>query len=97
MKFSIDGKEICSLSEFQEQIIYYCTAESELYEYMEHSISSMTANLYKSSFDQLINDWIPIMAQRYDMLPTNQDVLIKMIFSQPDYKPKQPSSDKVKE
>lgn len=88
MKFSIDDKEICCISDMQEKIICYCISEKQVFNDMCRRVNWLVDSVYDSSLDQLMKNWIPKMSERYDSLPTNQDKLIDLIFSQPDYKPK---------
>lgn len=88
MKFQVDDKETCSLSDMQERVMFYSINEKQFHSCMCQKVNWVVNSSYQGALDQLLKDWMPKMIERYDSLPTNQEKLLDMIFSQKDYEPK---------
>lgn len=86
MKIQVDGEDIFELSEIQKKVIQNDIL-SEIFESdMKRRLEWVLTHKYERCFERLKKYWEPILAQRYESIPTNSNSLSQLIFDQPDYK-----------
>ncbi len=86
MKISIDDKELFTLSEVQKNVIKNDIHEDIFEEDMKRRIQHILTHKYERCFERLKKEWEPKLKDRLSSIPTNNDELASLIFSQPDYK-----------
>jgi hypothetical protein len=87
MKVSVDGKEIFSLSETQKRVIQN-DIHSEIFEEdMHRRLEYILMHKYERCFERIKREWEPkLRAAGIKMIPTDDEELAELIFSQPEYK-----------
>ena len=86
MKISVDDKELFRLSEIQKQVIKNDIHNEIFEDDMKRRLQYILTHKYERCFDRLKQEWLPKLASRVDSVPTNEEELAKLIFSQSDYK-----------
>jgi hypothetical protein len=86
MKISIDDKEVLILSEIQKKVIMNDVSEEFFLEDIMRRIEYILMHKYEKCFERLKGQWLPALKTRVSSIPTNDEELAKLIFSQPDYK-----------
>ena len=86
MKISVDGTELFSLSETQKKVIANDIHEDELDSDLKRRLHYILTHKYERCFDRLKKEWEPKLKSRVSSIPTSEDQLAELIFSQPDYK-----------
>lgn len=96
MKILIDGVELLTLTETQKKVIQSGLG-AEIFDNEIKRILKwiLLDQRYQLSFNALRDEWIEKLSKRYTTIPTNQDELAKLIFSQPDYKDRTTSQEKT--
>lgn len=86
MKIQVDGKSVLELSETQKKVIQNDIPTEIFVSDMERRARNIIEHKYDQCMDRLKKEWEPKLRERVDAIPTNQDALAQLIFSQPDYK-----------
>lgn len=86
MKIAVDGQDLFTLSEVQKQVIRNDIPDEIFDEDMKRRILYYPIHKYEQCFKALKKEWLPKLASRMDSIPTKDEDLAKLIFSQPDYK-----------
>ncbi len=86
MKISVDDQELFTISDFQKKVICNDIRESEFDEDMKRRLSYIISHKFEGCLNRLRKEWEPVLASRYDSLPTNQEAFSNLVFSQEDYK-----------
>lgn len=86
MKISVDDQPLYTLSNTQKQVIKNDIHEDEFENDMRRRLHWILSNKYERCFERLKAEWLPKLKTRTTSLPTNDDALAQLIFSQPDYK-----------
>lgn len=86
MKISVDGKDLYTLSEIHKQVIRNDIHEDEFEQDMRRRLHWILTHKYERCFERLTQEWMPKLKARVSSLPTSEEELAKLIFSQPDYK-----------
>ena len=87
MKFKIDDKDIFELTDTQKKVLRDEIYDELFDEDMEHRIQQLIMMKYTTCFNKLKTDWLPkLKAKGVKMIPTADDELAELIFSQKDYK-----------
>ena len=86
MKIQIDGKIVYELDEMKKKVIQNDISSEIFTKDMERRGRHMGEHLYQQSLKKLKNEWIPKLCERVESLPTNDEKLCEIIFSQKDYK-----------
>lgn len=87
MKISMDGKLLFELSDIQKKVIQNDICSELFIDDMERRIKhAILLDKYGRAFERLKNHWAPILKERVDAIPTSDEALCELIFSQPDYK-----------
>jgi len=85
MKISVDDKELFELSETQKKVIKNDIHEDIFDEDMKRRLYYILMHKYEKCFLRLKEEWIPKLKERVASIPTNDDALAGLIFSQTDY------------
>lgn len=86
MKISVDDKELFTLTETQKKVIHDEISVDIFEEDMKRRIHYILMHKYERCFDALKMQWMSKLKDRYKSIPTDDEALAKLIFSQPDYK-----------
>lgn len=86
MKISVDGQELFTLSETQKKVIKNDIHEDIFEDDMKRRLQYILTHKYEQSMERIRNEWMPRLKERMQSIPTNDDALAEIIFSQPDYK-----------
>ena len=87
MKISVDGKELFTLSETQKKVIMNDILEEVFEEDMKRRLKWILIDeKYQKCFKRLKEEWEPKLKLKYPSIPTDDEALAELIFSQPGYK-----------
>lgn len=86
MKISVDDQEVFSLSETQKAVIKSDVPHDLFEADMKRRLEWVLVHKYEHCLANLKKEWEPRLKERYEMLPSGDDALAKLICSQPDYK-----------
>lgn len=86
MKISVNDKELLTLSEIQKKVIQNDICCHEFDADMARRLEYILMHKYEQCFKRLKDEWEPILAKRYESIPTNKDQFAQLVFDQPDYK-----------
>lgn len=86
MKFIVNSKLVYELNETKKKVIQNDVLSDEFIEDMERRARWVIEHKYEICLEKLKTEWEPILRKRVKSLPTDQDDLAELIFSQPDYK-----------
>lgn len=86
MKISVNDQELFSLSETQKKVIKNDIHEDVFDDDMKRRLKYIITHKYERCMERLKNEWMPKIKDRVTSIPTNDDALAEIIFSQPDYK-----------
>lgn len=86
MKISVDDKELFSLSETQKKVIKNDIHEDIFDEDMKRRLQYILMHKYERCMERLKKEWEGKLKERVASIPTNDDALAELIFSQPEYK-----------
>jgi len=86
MKISVDDVELFTLSETQKRVIKNDISSAIFDADMKRRLQYILTHKYEKCWERLKSHWMPVLSQRYPSVPTDQDALANLIFSQPDYK-----------
>lgn len=85
MKISVNDKELFTLSETQKKVIKNDIHDEIFDEDMKRRLQWVLTHKYENCFKRLKEAWEPVLATRYQSVPTNADAFAELVFSQPDY------------
>lgn len=85
MKISVDDKEIFQLSEIQKKVIQNDINSDIFEDDMKRRLHWVLNHKYERCLERLKSEWMPKLKGRLQSIPTNDDDLAEIIFSQPDY------------
>ena len=100
MKISVNDQELFTLSETQKKVIKNDIHGDEFDSDMKRRLHYILTHKYERCLERLKLEWMPKLKDRIESIPTNDEALAQIIFSQPDYKgrkERQIEQDKVKE
>ncbi len=86
MKIEVDKKLILELSPTQKKVIQNDIFEEIFQEDMERRVHYILTHKYERCLERLKKEWIPKLQLRMESIPTNDEALAELIFSQTDYK-----------
>lgn len=86
MKISVDDVELFSLSINQKKVICNDINEDQIDSDFKRRLKHILNHKYEMCLKRLKEEWIPKLQKRYTSIPTNDDEICALIFSQPDYK-----------
>lgn len=88
MKIKIDDNIVYELSETMKNVIKN-DIECEIFEEdMKRRVHWVLSHKYEQCMKRLRQEWEQKLKERYDSIPTSDDALAELIFSQVDYKNK---------
>lgn len=86
MKIKINEEEILELSETQKKVIKNDIHEDDFDTDMKRRVHYVITHKYEQCFKRLTKEWLPKLKKIMSSIPTNDDELAELIFSQPEYK-----------
>lgn len=86
MRIIVDGEELFQLSENHKRVIKNEIHEDEFDADMKRRLQWILMHKYERCLERMKKQWEPILAQRYESLPTDKDAFVQLVLSQPDYK-----------
>lgn len=87
MKVSVDGKDLFELNETKCKVICNDIHEDIFHEDMCRRLSYILMHKYEQCMKRLQEQWLPkLKAAGVESIPTDDDKLAELIFSQPTYK-----------
>ena len=86
MKILIENELILELSEIQKKVIKNEIPDEIFEEDMKRRVHYILTHKYEQCFERLKKEWLPKLKERVDTIPTDDEKLTKLIFSQKDYK-----------
>lgn len=89
MKIQIDGQEIFEIDETQQKVLSCFIRRDQLLSHIKESVKWNIESLCLSSVSNLKKEWLPHLFKRYTSIPTGDEELLNLIFSQPDCKSKE--------
>jgi hypothetical protein len=88
MKISVDDIDLFRLSETQKKVIKNDIDENKFEADMRRRLQWSLTHKYEQCFKRLKEEWEPKLRSRMESIPTSDEKLAELIFSQPDYKSK---------
>lgn len=86
MKIQVDGKPVFELNETQKKVIQNDIPSEIFVSDMERRARYIIEHKYERCLKRLKEEWEPKLRDRVQSVPTDQDALAELIFSQPDYR-----------
>lgn len=86
MKISVNDVELFRLSETQKKVIKNDIHEDLFDEDMKRRLQYILMHKYERCLERLKKEWEVRLKERAASIPTNDDALAELIFSQPEYK-----------
>lgn len=86
MDISVDGVNQKTLTATQKNILQYLIHADEFDADMKRRVCWVIQHKCDQCFEQLKKDWEPILAERYESIPTDSQAFAKLVFDQTDYK-----------
>ena len=86
MKVYINSELILELKEIHQKVIQNDVLSEKFDEDMKRRVQYVLTHKYERCLERLKKEWLPKLSERMDTIPTNNDQLCELIFSQPDYK-----------
>jgi len=85
MKISVDDTELFSLTDRQKAVIKNEISDDIFEDDMKRRLQWVLTHKYDVCLEKLKQEWLPILKTRVPSIPTSDDALIDLIFSQIDY------------
>jgi len=89
MKISVNDTELFTLNETQKNVIKNDIHADVFDDDMKRRLNWILMHKYDRCFERLKKQWEPILAKRYESVPTDRDQFAQLVFDQPDYKDRQ--------
>lgn len=86
MKISVDNQELFTLTEIQKKVIKNDIHTDEFEQDMRRRLHYILTHKYERCFARLKQEWEPKLKDRFKSIPTDDESLAQLIFSQTDYK-----------
>ena len=86
MKIKVDDQDLFEITDIQKQVIKNDIHEDFFDEDMKTRLEYILMHKYERCLHRLKIEWLPKLQSRVDSIPTDDDKLAELIFSQPDYK-----------
>lgn len=86
MKISIDGVEIFTLSETQKKVIQNDINVENFFEDIAGRLQYILSHKYERCHERMVKEYMPILENRVQSIPTNKETLAELIMAQPEYK-----------
>jgi hypothetical protein len=85
MNISLNNQEFFTISEIQKNVIKNDINSDNFESEIKRIIKYILTHRYEECFKKLKLEWLPKLKERVDSIPTDDDKLASLIFSQPDY------------
>jgi hypothetical protein len=85
MKIKVDNEELFELNETQKKVIMNDILEEVFEEDMKRRLKYILMHKYERCLERLKAEWLPKIKDRVQSIPTNDDDVARLIFSQQDY------------
>jgi len=86
MKISVDDQELFSLSETKKNVLK-SEIPSDIFDAdMKRRLEWVLTHKYEQCLVRLKSEWDSILKTRYEMIPSDDEAIAQLIFTQPDYK-----------
>lgn len=86
MKISVDGKEILELSETQKKVMMNEISKDIFHEDMCRRLRWVLTHKCERCLEDLKSEWLPKLKENgIKFIPTDDEELAELIFSQPNY------------
>jgi len=86
MKFQTNNEIIIELTEVQKKVIQNEIPSEIFEEDMKRRVHYIINHKYERCLERLKQEWLPKLSSRVANIPTNEEELANLIFSQQDYK-----------
>ncbi len=87
MKISVNDKELFTLTDMQKRVMAHVIPDDIFEEDMKRRLQWILTHKYEHTMDLLRKEWEPKLREAgVAMIPTDNDRLANLIFSQPDYR-----------
>lgn len=86
MKIKVDEQELFELSETQKKVIRNDIPDEVFEDDMKRRLHYILMHKYERCLERLKAEWLPKLKERIEAIPTNEDSLAELIFTQSDYK-----------
>lgn len=86
MQLKVNNNVVFELSEIEQRIIQHDVHKDDFIEDMQRRCLFAPSSKLNDCRKRLEAQWLPILAARYDAIPTDKNALAELIFSQEDYK-----------
>lgn len=96
MKVFYENEEIINFSETKKKVIKNDISDDIFDEDIKRRLNWVVEHKYEQSLKRLKDEWMPKLKERYESIPTNDDALAELIFSQQDYKDKKVKDEEQK-
>lgn len=88
MKIQVNDQTIFEVEEIHKQALAYFVNQYQLEKEMTDMIRWTIQSYCESSIENMKKEWLPKLFKRVKSIPTDTEELLKLIFSQPDYRSK---------
>lgn len=88
MKVRLDNETVLELNEIKKKVIKNDVEEEIFEDDMKRRLHWVLSHKYEQCMKRLKQEWEPKLKERYETVPSSDDGLAELIFSQPDYKNK---------
>ena len=86
MEIKINNEIVLALSETQKKVIMNDIPQEIFEEDMKRRVHYILTHKYERCLHRLKEEWMPKLKERMQTVPTSDEALATLIFSQPDYK-----------
>lgn len=83
---SIDDEVITTLDDNLLKMMGYSFPKDQIKDILINNILNVVNQKISEGQESLQKDWIPKIRDRFDLMPTKDNEIAALIFSQPDYK-----------
>jgi len=88
ISIKLNDVEILNVSELDIKVLEYILKKDEINDRVSFLLSDSILSEIKKAKNILTGDWVPKIRERYDSMPTQDNDIGVLIFSQPDYQDK---------
>lgn len=86
MKFNLDEILLCDIDDSSKDCIDYFINSDTSEQFIIESIKWNVTSFFDQYKEKFKKEWLPVLFSRVEFIPTDEKELLKLIFSQPDYK-----------
>jgi hypothetical protein len=86
MKIKVDNVDLFELNETKKKVIKNDILDDVFDEDMKRRLKYILTHKYERCLERLKAEWMPKIKERVSSIPTDDEALAELIFSQPDYK-----------